>query len=170
MLETVRSSGPSCSTRVLAIGVVLVGAVGACHAPRPCDAVPSARTPPAPSRDHCLAPPWAIDPGRPESGVPGWSAARCSDRPGIGAYFIHEGTKTLADGELFAIHRAVLPHLGARTTSGIGGCCSASVAAKTKVACIKIWIGPCEVSMSRLVGAVDRALADAQLGEARLGV
>jgi hypothetical protein len=151
-------------------GVVLVVAVGACRTPRPCAAVASAGTRPAPPRDYCLAPPGAIERTRPESGVAGWSAAVCSDSPGTGAYFIHEGTKTLAGDDLLAIHKAVIPHIGARTTSGIGGCCSPAVAAKTRVACIKIWIGPCELSMSQLVSVVDRALSDAQLSDARLGV
>ena len=115
---------------------VLTAAVGTCARtpPRPCPAVPSAGVAPAPRRDHCLSPPWIIDPQRPESGVAGWSAERCGTGPGLSAYFIHEGARTPSEPELVAIHRAVAAHLPALATSGLGGCCSPEVAKKHGVA------------------------------------
>jgi len=153
----------------LALGLTAV--IGSCaRVPPPCPALVSNGPTTGARRDHCLAPPWVIDPQRPASGVNGWSAARCAGPPGASAYFIHDGARTLTDDELFAVQRTIVASIGAGATTGIGGCCSPEVAARTKVACLKIWTGLCVVSMSQLVDWVDDALRQHGLEGGRMGV
>jgi len=155
------------------IALALAGAaIGSCaRVPRPCAAPPSSATPTAARRDSCLAPPWTIDPQRPVSGVAGWSAAPCNeDRSAGSAYFIHDGPRKLTHGELIAVQRTLVAFVGGAASTGIGGCCSAAVAAKTQVACLKVWIGLCSISTTDLVRAVDGALREQELGAGHIGV
>ena len=138
------------------LGLAAIVAATSCRPPRPCAAAPSTTVAPAPRRDHCLAPPWVLDPARPESGVAGWSAAVCADGPGWfpdaadrarrSAYFIHDGTRTISEPEITAVAEAMRP-IG--VSSGLGGCCSPKVAKETQVSCLKFWPADvCRLPMS----------------------
>lgn len=164
---------PDGSGRRATIGLALVAAaIGSCaRVPRPCAAPPSSATPTAVRRDYCLAPPWTIDPQRPASGVEGWSAAACGEgRSGGSAYFIHDGPRELTGAELMAIQRALAAFVGKGASTGIGVCCSAEIAARTKVACLKVWTGLCGLSTLELVRSVDDALREQGLGAGHIGV
>jgi hypothetical protein len=158
-----------CTTIGISMAAVMI--VSCARAPRPCAALASTPAPTAARRDHCLAPPWTIDPQRPESAVQGWSAARCDGRFGVKAYFIHEGTRSLSNAEIQAIRRPVEAlFVDAGAAIGIGGCCSAEVAAKTRVTCLKIWTGLCRVSTKQVISRLDGALREQGLGDGRIGV
>ncbi len=154
-----------------------IAAVPACRAPRPCAVTPSATAQPAPRRDHCLAPPWVLDPAKPEAGVPGWSAAVCNDsrygyrdaadRARRSAYFIHEGIREISGTEATAVLEAVR---AAGSSSGLGGCCSPGVAREAHVICLQFWSNACYRPMSGVVQAVDEELRKRGLAEVRLGV
>jgi hypothetical protein len=156
---------------------VLAVAAGSCRAPRPCAAVPSTTVQPAPRRDQCLAPPWALDPARPEAGVPGWSAAVCTDgyghyvqpaeRARRSSYFIHGGARTISGPEAKGVLEATR---GAGSSSGLGGCCSPAVARKEHVLCLKFWSDVCRLPISRIVQAVDDQLKRRGLEDVRVGV
>jgi hypothetical protein len=160
---------------------VLAIATGACRAPRPCAAVPSTTVQPAPRRDHCLAPPWVLDPARPASGVPGWSAAVCRDGPGSfldaadrarrSAYFVHGGMRRISESEFKTVQLAVMAVPGLRASVGLGGCCSPKVAKETNAFCVKVWLNDvCNVPLSRLVQAADEALRLQGLEKVRVGL
>jgi hypothetical protein len=160
---------------------VLAGVAAAglsCRAPRPCSAVPSTTAAAAPRRDHCLAPPWVLDPARPESGAAGWSAAVCADGPGSfhdaadrarrSAYFIHDGTRAISESELRAVQEAVR---GLGIGNGLGGCCSPNVAGQTHVSCLKFWVEEvCRLPLSRIVQTVDEALRHLEIDDVRVGL
>ena len=159
----------------------LAVAIAACRAPRPCAVIPSATAQPAPRRDHCLAPPWVLDPAKPESGVPGWSASVCTDGPEHyrdatdrarrAAYFIHEGTREISYAEEREVQQALFALPGLRASIGLSGCCSAKVAKETHASCLKVWLEDvCNVPLSRLVQATDEALRQRRLGNVRVGV
>jgi len=69
-----------------------------------------------------------------------------------------------------AVQRTLVAFVGGAASTGIGGCCSAEVAAKTKVVCLKVWAGLCGVSMTDLVRSVDDALRAQGLGAGHIGV
>lgn len=156
----------------------LAVAIAACRAPRPCAVTPSATAQPAPRRDHCLAPPWVLDPAKPESGVPGWSASVCTDGPEHyrddadrarrAAYFIHEGTREISYAEEREVQLAIQ---GLGIENGLGGCCSPRVAKETHVSCLKFWMREvCSIPLSRIVQTVDEALRKRGLEDVRVGV
>ena len=126
------------------------------------------RAPPRRPRGSIIvAPPWVVDPARPESGVDGWSAAVCPVKgPGRSAYFVHEGTREITELEA----RAVLKAVRSGSESGLGGCCSAEVERKIKVLCLRLQTGLCRQPMSRVVEFVDRVLRQRGLADARIGV
>jgi len=157
---------------------VLTIAAASCRAPIPCAAVPSPAVQPAPRRDACLAPPWVLDPARPQSGVAGWSAALCTDGPGWfrdaadrarrSAYFVHEGTRAISEPELKAL-QATIRGLG--IPNGLGGCCSPRVAKETQVFCLKFWVQEvCRLPLSRIVQAVDEGLRHEGIESVRVGI
>ena len=69
-----------------------------------------------------------------------------------------------------AIQRALAAFVGKGASTGIGVCCSAEIAAKTKVACLKVWTDLCSLSTLELVRSVDDALRDQGLGTGHIGV
>jgi len=163
------------------LGVAALAAATACRAPRPCAVTPSATAQPAPRRDHCLGPPWVLDPVKPESGVPGWSASVCTDGPENfrdaadrarrAAYFIHEGTREISYAEEREVQQALFALPGLRATIGLGGCCSPKVAKETHTSCLKVWLNEvCNVPLSRIVQTTDEALKQRGLEDVRFGV
>lgn len=162
----------SAKTLTLAVAGMMVtvtaGGGGACaRGAVPCPAAPSTVTLPHPTREHCLAPPWTIDPRQPLSGRPGWSAATCAEGPGVAAYFIHEGKREITSRELQAMVSAMFAK-GVGTV-GTGGCCSAEVAARHKVSCVMMWIDICQASMTEIVGWIDEELTERGLADVRVG-
>ena len=164
--------GSGGSGRRAIVGLWLItAAIGSCaRTPRPCGAIASNAPPTAARRDHCLAPPWTIDPQRPASGVEGWSAAACDGRSGKHAYFIHDGPRKLTDGQVQAVQRALVAFVGGSASTGIGGCCGPEIAAKTQVVCLKVWLGVCNIQMSQIVAVVDGALRERGLADGHIGV
>src|SRR5262245_56825375 len=159
----------------------VAAAAPACRTPRPCAVTPSATAQPAPRRDHCLAPPWVLDPAKPEAGVPGWSASVCTDgaenyrdaadRARRAAYFIHEGMREIPYEELKAVQQAVFAIPGLRASIGLGGCCSPKVAKETHASCLKVWLNEvCNVPVSRIVQVTDEALKQRGLETVRVGI